>query len=70
MAKRTSKRQIPYSEAISELEDILQRLRNGELGIDELTESTKRAKELIDICRTQLVNTKQELDAIIDNTTL
>ncbi len=68
MAK--SKQQIPYLEAITELESILQRLRSGELGVDDLTASTKRAKELIDICRTQLIDTKQELDTIIDNTTL
>lgn len=68
MAK--SKKQIPYIEAITELESILQRLRSGELGVDDLTASTKRAKELIDICRTQLIDTKQKLDTIIDNTTL
>ena len=68
MAK--SKKQIPYNEAITELESILQRLRSGELGVDDLTASTKRAKELIDICRTQLIDTKQELDTINDNTTL
>lgn len=68
MAK--SKKQIPYIEAITELESILQRLRSGELGVDDLTASTKRAKELIDICRTQLIDTKQELDTIIDNTTI
>jgi exodeoxyribonuclease VII small subunit len=68
MAK--SKKQIPYIEAITELESILQRLRSGELGVDDLTASTKRAKELIDICRTQLIDTKQELDTIIDNPTL
>lgn len=70
MAKKASKKQIPYGEAITELESILQRLRSSELGIDELTEATKLAKELIEICRSQLVDTKQELDAIIDNTTL
>lgn len=61
---------ITYSEAIAELESILQRLRSGELGIDELTAATKRAKELVEICRTQLSTTKQELDTIIDTTTL
>ena len=70
MAKKASKKQIPYGEAITELESILQRLRSSELGIDELTEATKLAKELIEICRAQLVDTKQELDTIIDNTTL
>lgn len=65
-----TKTKIPYSEAIAELESILQRLRSGALGVDELTTVTKRAKELIDICRTQLTTTKQELDSIIDSTTL
>jgi exodeoxyribonuclease VII small subunit len=63
-------KKITYSEAIAELESILQRLRSGELGIDELTAATKRAKELVEICRTQLSTTKQELDTIIDSTTL
>lgn len=63
-------KKITYSEAIAELENILQRLRSGELGIDELTAATKRAKELVEKCRTQLSTTKQELDTIIDTTTL
>jgi exodeoxyribonuclease VII small subunit len=63
-------KKITYSEAIAELESILQRLRSGELGIDELTAATKRAKELVEICRTQLSTTKQELDTIIETTTL
>lgn len=63
-------KKITYSEATAELESILQRLRSGELGVDELTAVTTRAKALIEICRQQLTVTKQELDTIIDNTTL
>ena len=63
-------KKITYSEATAELESILQRLRIGELGVDELTAATTRAKALIEICRQQLTVTKQELDTIIDNTTL
>lgn len=69
MAKKS--KEIPYSEAIEELEQILARLRSGQLGINELTASVKRAKELIAICRSQLVATREELEKIInDNTTL
>lgn len=69
MAKKS--KEIPYSEAIGELEQILARLRSGQLGISELTASVKRAKELIAICRSQLVATREELEKIInDNTTL
>lgn len=69
MAKKS--KEITYSEAIGELEQILARLRSGQLGINELTASVKRAKELIAICRSQLVATREELEKIInDNTTL
>ena len=68
MAKRASKSKLSYSEAIAELESILQRLRSGELGIEELTTSVKRAKELIELCKAELTTTKTELDMIINDT--
>lgn len=68
MAKRASKSKLSYSEAIAELESILQRLRSGELGIEELTISVKRAKELIELCKAELTTTKTELDKIINDT--
>ena len=69
MAKRVSKKEISYSEAIAELEQTIERLRSGELGIDELTTSVKRAKELISVCRTHLTQTKSELESIINEPT-
>lgn len=68
MAKRVSKSKLSYTDAIAELENILQRLRSGELGIEELTTSVKRAKELIEICNGELTETKTELDKIINDT--
>ncbi|MBQ5594452.1 MAG: exodeoxyribonuclease VII small subunit [Alistipes sp.] len=68
MAKRVSKSKLSYTDAIAELENILQRLRSGELGIEELTTSVKRAKELIEICKGELTETKTELDKIINDT--
>ena len=68
MAKRVSKSKLRYTDAIAELENILQRLRSGELGIEELTTSVKRAKELIEICKGELTETKTELDKIINDT--
>lgn len=67
MAKRVSKSKLSYTDAVAELEGILQRLRSGELGIDELTTSVKRAKELIEICKAELTETKTELDKIIND---
>lgn len=64
MAKRVVKGAKSYKEAATELERILEQLRSGELGVDELTATVLRAKELIEYCRTQLLHTKEELESI------
>ena len=66
MAKKVTKRDIPYAEAIGELEQILAKLRSGELSVNELADAVKRAKELIDICREQLTKTAADLKEIIN----
>lgn len=64
MAKRVTKTNITYSEAIAELEQILSRLRNTEITIDELAPAVARASLLIEECRRQLEMTKGELEKI------
>ncbi|MBO5894691.1 MAG: exodeoxyribonuclease VII small subunit [Alistipes sp.] len=66
MAKKATKRDIPYAEAIGQLEQILAKLRSGELSVNELADAVKRAKELIDICREQLTKTAADLKDIIN----
>lgn len=63
MAKR-AKDTINYAEAIKELEQILERLRNGEIAINELATTVKRANELVEECRCQLTHTREELQKI------
>lgn len=65
MAKREVKK-INYSEAVKELEGILERLRNGAVGIDELAPAVSRANELVKVCREQLTLTREELAKITD----
>ena len=65
MAKKT-KITIDYAEAIKELEQILERLRGGEVPINELAPTVKRAKELVDECRRQLTQTHEELSKITE----
>lgn len=54
-----------YAEAIKELEQILERLRSGNVEIDELPLTVKRANDLIEHCRMVLFVTKNEIDKII-----
>lgn len=65
MAKK-AKNTIDYAEAIKELELILERLRNGEVAINELATTVKRANELVEECRRQLTHTREELQKITE----
>lgn len=65
MAKKT-KLTITYAEAIQELEQILERLRNGEVAINELAPTVKRANELVEECRRQLTMTSEQLQKITE----
>ena len=51
---------MSYSTALKELEKIVERLQSDNIEIDDLSENVKRAKELIEFCRTQLRKTEME----------
>lgn len=55
---------MTYSEALKELENIMNALREGEVGIDELEAKTQRATELIQWCSTRLRTVEGQLDKI------
>ena len=64
MAKKSTKITITYTEAIKELEQILDNLRSGKVEISDLAPTVKRANDLVAECRRQLTITKDELDQI------
>jgi exodeoxyribonuclease VII small subunit len=64
MAKKSTKITITYTEAIKELEQILENLRSGKVEISDLAPTVKRANDLVAECRRQLAITKDELDKI------
>lgn len=47
-------KELTYSEAIAEIEQIISRLRNEQTGVDTLAAELKRATELIERCKAQL----------------
>lgn len=59
-------KKITYQEAITEVEQILARLRSGDMAIDELTSSVARAQKLIAECRKMLVATEQNVEKLIN----
>ncbi|HDR88775.1 MAG TPA: exodeoxyribonuclease VII small subunit [Bacteroidetes bacterium] len=61
----TARKEISYSEAIGEIEEILTRIENEELDVDELSLKVKRVASLIRICRDKLGKTEAEVDKIL-----
>ena len=52
---------------MAEVESIIARLRSGELSIDELSGSVRRATELIGECRKRLTATEAEVEKLIND---
>ena len=59
------KKEIKYKEAVNEIEDILQKIENDELDVDELSEKVKRVSNLLKICKDKLHQTEEEVENII-----
>ena len=59
------KKQLTYSDAIVEIEDIISRIENQELDIDELSSNVKRVAELLNFCKQKLKNTEDEVQKIL-----
>lgn len=49
-------KELTYSEAIREIEQIISRLRNEQTEVDTLASELKRASELIARCKAQLLD--------------
>ena len=60
MAKETK-----YEMAISQPEEIVERLENNQLGIDEMTAQLKKAQQLIKLCKDRLTKTDEEIQKIL-----
>ncbi len=62
MAKKT----IKYQDAINQIEEILAKIENKELDVDELAENVKKVSALINICKDKLHKTEEEVEQILN----
>ncbi len=60
-----SKKTLKYSEAISEIEEIVAQIESNELDIDDLTDKLKRVSELLKFCKAKLRSTEEEVQKIM-----
>ncbi len=54
-----------YKEAMAEIEEIVAKLENNQLDVDELSEKVKRVSELIAFCKSKLHETEEEVENIL-----
>jgi len=61
-----AKKSKSYTESIRELEEILERVENGDLDVDDLSKEISRASELIKYCKEKLYVADEEVKKILD----
>ena len=57
---------IKYEEAVEQLETIVDKMENGDLDIDSMTEELKKAKTLIKLCKNKLKHTDEEIRKLLE----
>ena len=60
-----AKKNTSYINAVKEIEQIMLKLENEELDIDELSKNVKKASVLISFCKNKLHNTEKEIEHIL-----
>lgn len=58
--------ELSYAKAIKQIEEILAKIENEELDVDELTSNVKKAADLLKICKAKLHDTEKEIQKILD----
>ena len=56
---------MTYKEAVSEIDEILGKIENEELDVDELSQRVKRISHLIKFCQEKLHKTETEVENIL-----
>lgn len=61
-----TKEKISYSEAVAEIEAILQKIEEGKLDVDDLAEKVSRVTDLLKLCRDKLHLTEEKIGRILE----
>ena len=60
-------KEINYEAAVKELEEIVSKMENYELDIDQMSVQLKRAQELMKLFKDKLTKTDEEIQKILAN---
>lgn len=59
------KKEKSYKESVTELESIIEKIENGEMDVDELSDNVALASELIKCCKDRLYKTNESVEKLI-----
>ncbi|AEE14118.1 Exonuclease VII small subunit [Thermodesulfobium narugense DSM 14796] len=58
--------ELSYKEALDELNSIIQKIESDEIDMDELSNIVKRALFLVNLCKSKLKKTEDELQGMFN----
>lgn len=58
---------MTYEKAMKRLEEIVDKVENGQMDIDSLSATLKEAQELVSYCRDKLTKVDAEIKKILEN---
>jgi len=62
-----AKKEISYNDAIQEIEEILDKIENNDVEIDQLSDKVKRVSVLLETCKSKLLKTEEQIENIFEN---
>ncbi len=62
-----AKEKISYDDAVQEIEQILGKIEEGDMNVDELAEKVNRVTSLLKICRDRLRKTEEQINKILES---
>lgn len=60
-----AEKEIGYTEALAELEDILAGLESDEVDVDTLAQHVQRASTLIEVCRERIGSARLRIEEVV-----
>jgi exodeoxyribonuclease VII small subunit len=65
MARNRENKELTYSQALAELEEIVTRIESEKVDVDALAEQVKRSAVLIRFCREKLKSTEEDVKKVL-----
>jgi exodeoxyribonuclease VII small subunit len=59
-------KKMTYTQALAELEQIVEEIEEGSVTVDELSEKVTRAAQLLRICKEKLSSTEEDVKKILN----